>query len=65
MFGPHYFINQVQSLKHTMVDTFVKDGTLKQEMRKLIDAQTQFYHSTIDASLSIMAASIKNFNVKQ
>lgn len=65
MFGPHYIINNWQQLKQHTVREFVKDETLKQQMFDLIEAQTKFYHSAIDSSLSVAVTFVKSFELKK
>jgi hypothetical protein len=61
MFTPHYFIDNIQQVKRNVVTALVKDGNLRNEMLGLIDAQAQFYHSSVDSSLTIMVTLLKNF----
>lgn len=65
MFTPHYFIDNVQQLKRNTVSTLISNPALKKEMLDLIDAQTQFYKSAVNSSLSIVATVFKNFEPKQ
>jgi len=62
MFGPHYYIDSWQKLKHNAVVSMIKDETVQQEVLKLIDAQTQFYHSAANVCLSITESVVRSFN---
>jgi hypothetical protein len=62
MFTPHYFIDNIQQAKRNVVTALVKDGNLRDEMLDLIDAQAQFYHSSVDSSLTIMVTLLKDFS---
>jgi len=64
MFTPHYFIDNVQQLKRNTVASLVSNPVLKDEMLTLIDAQTQFYKSTVNSSLAILAATVKTVEPK-
>ena len=61
MFTPHYFIDNIQQVKRNVVTALVKDGNLRNEMLELINAQSQFYRSSVNSSLTIMVTLLKNF----
>lgn len=62
MFTPHYFIDNIQQAKRNVVTAMVKNENLRDEMLDLINAQTQFYHSSVDSSLTIMVSLLKDFS---
>jgi hypothetical protein len=60
MFTPNQFIDAVQSGKKQIVNTFVVDAKFKEELNKLIDSQAQAAKASVDASLAIAQAFVKN-----
>jgi hypothetical protein len=62
MFTPHYFIDNIQQAKRNVVTALVKNENLRDEMLDLINAQTQFYHSSVNSSLTIMVSLLKDFS---
>ena len=62
MFTPHYFVDNIQQAKRNVVTALVKEEKLRDEMLGLINAQSQFYHSSVDSSLTIMITLLKNFS---
>jgi hypothetical protein len=65
MFTPHYFIDNIQQTKRNVVTALVKNDNLRDEMLDLIDAQTQFYHSSVNSSLTIMVSLLKDFSANK
>jgi hypothetical protein len=61
MFTPHYFIDNIQQAKRNVVTALIKEGNLRDEMLELINAQSQFYRSSVNSSLTIMVTLLKNF----
>jgi hypothetical protein len=62
MFTPHYFVDTIQQAKRNVVTALVKEEKLRDEMLGLINAQSQFYHGSVDSSLTIMVTLLKNFS---
>ena len=62
MFTPHYFVDTIQQAKRNVVTALVKEEKLRDEMLDLINAQSQFYHSSVNSSLTIMVTLLKNFS---
>lgn len=60
MFIHNQIIDSIQSGKKQIVSTFVQDATFKQELNKLIDAQALAAKASVDASLAIAQAFVKN-----
>jgi hypothetical protein len=60
MFIHNQIIDSVQSGKKQIVNTFVQDAKFKEELNKLIDAQAQAAKASVDASLAIAQAFVKN-----
>ncbi len=60
MFTHNQIIDSIQSGKKQFVNTFVTDATFKDELNKLIDAQAQAAKVSVDASLAIAQAFVKN-----
>ena len=60
MFTHNQIIDSIQSGKKQFVNTFVTDSTFKAELNKLIDAQAQAAKVSVDASLAIAQAFVKN-----
>jgi hypothetical protein len=60
MFTHNQIIDSIQSGKKQFVNTFVTDSTFKEELNKLIDAQAQAAKVSVDASLAIAQAFVKN-----
>lgn len=56
MFTHYQIIDTVQSGKKQFVNTFVTDTKFKDELNKLIDAQTEFAKGSVDSSLAIARA---------
>lgn len=54
------FIDTVQNGKKQFVNTFVKDEKFKAELTKLVDAQTEFAKGSVQSSLDIAQAFVKN-----
>lgn len=57
---PDKIIDQIQSGKKQIVNTFVQDEKFKTELNKLIDAQAQAAKASVEASLAIAQAFMKN-----
>ena len=53
-------IDAVQGAKKTFVETYVKDEKFQTELIKLVDAQTKFAKGSVQSSLDIAQAFIKN-----
>jgi len=53
-------IDAIQSGKKQFVNTFVKDESFKAELTKLVDAQTAFAKGSVQSSLDIAQALVKN-----
>jgi dTDP-D-glucose 4,6-dehydratase len=60
MFIHNQIIDSVQSGKKQFVNTFVQDAKFKEELNKLIDAQALAAKASVDASLAIAQAFVKN-----
>jgi len=60
MFTFDFVIDSVQNAKKTFVSTFVADTKFKEELNKLVDAQTKFAKGQIQTTLSIAEAFVKN-----
>jgi hypothetical protein len=60
MFIHNQIIDSVQSGKKQFVNTFVQDAKFKEELIKLIDAQAMTAKASVDASLAIAEAFVKN-----
>jgi dTDP-D-glucose 4,6-dehydratase len=60
MFIHNQVIDAVQNGKKQFVNTFVTDAKFKEELNKLIDAQAQAAKTSVDASLAIAQAFVKN-----
>jgi hypothetical protein len=60
MFTHNQIIDSIQSGKKQIVNTFVTDAKFKEELIKLIDAQGQATKTSVDASLAIAQALVKN-----
>lgn len=53
-------IDAVQGAKKTFVTTYIKDEKFQAELVKLVDAQTKFAKGSVQSSLDIAQAFIKN-----
>jgi hypothetical protein len=53
-------IDAIQDSKKTFVNTFVKDESFKSELTKLVDAQTKFAKGSVQSTLDIAQAFVKN-----
>ena len=53
-------IDAIQDSKKTFVSTFVKDESFKAELVKLVDAQTKFAKGSVQSTLDIAQAFVKN-----
>ncbi len=60
MFTFDSFIDSVQLAKKQFVGTFVSDAKFKEELNKLVDAQTEFAKGQVKTTLSIAEAFVKN-----
>jgi len=60
MFTHNQIIDSIQSGKKQIVNTFVADDKFKAELNKLIDAQAQAAKTSVEASLAIAQAFVKN-----
>jgi hypothetical protein len=60
MFSPAQVIDAVQNGKRQFVEIFVQDPTLKTEMLKLIDAQTEFAKATAESALNVATTFVKS-----
>lgn len=60
MFTHNQIIDSIQSGKKQIVNTFVADEKFKAELIKLIDAQAQATKTSVEASLAIAQAFVKN-----
>jgi hypothetical protein len=54
------FIDAIQDSKKTFVNTFVTNDAFKAELTKLVDAQTKFAKGSVQSSLDIAQAFVKN-----
>ena len=53
-------IDAIQDGKKQIVNTFVKDESFKTELTKLVDAQTKFAKGSVQSTLDIAQAFVKN-----
>jgi len=53
-------IDTIQDGKKQIVNTFVKDEAFKTELIKLVDAQTKFAKGSVQSTLDIAQAFVKN-----
>jgi hypothetical protein len=53
-------IDTIQDGKKQIVNTFVKDESFKTELIKLVDAQTKFAKGSVQSTLDIAQAFVKN-----
>ncbi len=60
MFIHNQIIDAVQSAKKQFVNTMVTDAKFKEELNKLIDAQAAATKTSVEASLAIAQAFVKN-----
>jgi hypothetical protein len=60
MFTHNQIIDSIQSGKKQFVNTFVTDSTFKEELNKLIDAQALTAKASVNASVAIAEAFVKN-----
>ena len=60
MFIHNQFIDAVQGAKKQFVNTMVIDAKFKEELNKLIDAQAAATKTSVEASLAIASAFVKN-----
>ena len=60
MFTHNQIIDSIQSGKKQLVNTFIVDAKFKDELNKLIDAQAQAAKTSVEASLAIAQAFVKN-----
>ena len=60
MFTIDTVIDSIQNAKKQMVNTFVTDPRLKEELSKLVDSQTEFAKGQVKTTLSIAEAFVKN-----
>jgi hypothetical protein len=60
MFIHNQIIDAVQTGKKQFVNTFVTDPKFKEELNKLIDAQAAATKTSVEASLAIAQAFVKN-----
>jgi hypothetical protein len=60
MFIHNQIIDAVQAGKKQFVSTFVTDAKFKEELNKLIDAQAAATKTSVEASLAIASAFVKN-----
>ncbi len=60
MFIHNQFIDAVQGAKKQFVNTMVTDAKFKEELNKLIDAQATATKTSVEASLAIASAFVKN-----
>ncbi len=60
MFIHNQIIDAVQTGKKQFVNTFVTDTKFKEELIKLIDAQAAATKTSVEASLAIAQAFVKN-----
>ena len=56
MFTHNQIIDTIQAGKKQVVNTFVTDAKFKEELNKLIDAQTEFAKGSVDSSIAIARA---------
>ena len=62
MFSFDSTIDAVQGAKKQFVETFITDKTFKEELIKLVDAQSAFAKGQVKTTLSIAEAFYKNAN---
>lgn len=60
MFTHNQIIDSIQSGKKQFVNTFIADEKFKSELNKLIDSQAQAAKTSVEASLAIAQAFVKN-----
>lgn len=60
MFTPDTFIDTVQTAKKQFVSAVVTNESFKNELVKLIDAQTEFAKGQVATTLAIAEAFVKN-----
>lgn len=60
MFTQDYIIDSVQNAKKQFVNTFIANESLKKELVKLVDAQTEFAKGQTKTTLAIAEAFVKN-----
>lgn len=60
MFTFDSYIDAIQGAKKTFVETYVKDEKFKTELTKLVDAQTKFAKGSVQSTLDIAQAFVKN-----
>lgn len=60
MFIHNQIIDTVQGAKKQFVNTFVQDAKFKAELNKLIDSQAEATKTSVEASLAIAQAFVKN-----
>jgi hypothetical protein len=60
MFTHNQIIDTIQAGKKQFVNTFVTDSKFKEELNKLVDAQTEFAKGQVKATLDIAQAFYKN-----
>ena len=60
MFIHNQIIDAVQGAKKQIVNTMVTDAKFKEELHKLIDAQAAATKTSVEASLAIAQAFVKN-----
>jgi len=53
-------IDAIQDSKKTFVTTFIKDEKFQADLIKLVDAQTKFAKGSVQSSLDIAQAFVKN-----
>ena len=53
-------IDAIQGAKKTFVTTYVKDEKFQAELVKLVDAQTKFAKGSVQSTLDIAQAFVKN-----
>lgn len=53
-------IDAIQDGKKQIVNTFVKDESFKSELIKLVDSQTKFAKGSVQSTLDIAQAFVKN-----
>ena len=53
-------IDAIQGAKKTFVTTYIKDEKFQAELIKLVDAQTKFAKGSVQSSLDIAQAFVKN-----
>lgn len=62
MFTPEAIIDSVQNANKQIVNTFVTNDSLKKELIKLVDAQTEFAKGQVKTTLSLTETFYKNFS---